>query len=249
MLVSCGRVTARYWMVPLIDISELDSAALLAGLYNRAAPIGYGFLSADPHDLMIEEAEEILQDQYAETNSAIIWDLRGRVIQSNFDPDAPDFTLYDKAHGAGAALSVTRALKSGETPPVSTVDWDAELVSLCESWPTLTEGNVTILGFGPEAKQAFSRLRMSLRKIEAGHSVYAWDADEEMFHGIFCARFGWVATVLDDEGLLRTARSWRANGRVDQEDGLKRLWDFDLIKPGKPQIMTSRLALDDTFGD
>lgn len=131
-------------MVPTIDISELDSAVLLAALYNRAAPIGYGFLSADPHDLTVEEAEEILLDQHAETNSAIIWDLRGRVIQSSFNPDAPDFTLYDKAHGAGAALSVIRALKSGETPPVSTVDWDAELASLCELWPTLTEGNVMI---------------------------------------------------------------------------------------------------------
>ncbi len=236
-------------MVPLVDISDIDPALLLAALYNRAAPIGYGFLSADPHDLTVEEAEEILQDQYAETNSAIIWDLRGRVIQSSFDPDAPDFTLYDKAHGAGAALSVIRALTSRETPPVSTVNWDAELASLCESWPTLTRGHVTILGFGPEAKKAFASLQMNLRKVEAGHSVYAWDADEEMFHGIFCARFGWVATVLDDEGVLRTAKSWRANGRVDQEDGLKRLWDFDLIKPGQPQIIRSRLTLDDTFGD
>lgn len=236
-------------MVPLIDISELDSTALLAGLYNRATPIGYGFLSADPHDLTVEEAEEILQDQYAEANNAIIWDLRGRVIQSDLNLEAPDFTLYDKAHGVGAALSVIRALKAGETPPVSTVDWDAELVSLCEAWPTLTRGHVTILGFGPEAKKAFASLQMNLRKVEAGHSVYAWDADEEMFHGIFCTRFGWVATVLDDEGVLRTAKSWRANGRVDQEAGLRRLYDFDLIKPGQPQIIRFRLTLDDTFGD
>ena len=114
MLVSIGHKLSVYCIVPTIDISELDSAVLLAALYNRAAPIGYGFLSADPHDLTVEEAEEILLDQHAETNSAIIWDLRGRVIQSSFNPDAPDFTLVDKAHGAGAALSVIRALKSGE---------------------------------------------------------------------------------------------------------------------------------------
>ena len=236
-------------MVPPLDISDIDPAPLLAALYNRAAPIGYGFLSANPHDLTADEAEDILLDQYAETKSTIIWDLRGRVIQSDFNPGAADFTLYDKAHGPGAAASVVRALKAGEPPPVSTVDWDAELLGLCESWPTLTSGDVTILGFGPEAKKAFSSLRTNLRKIEAGHSVYAWDADEEMFHGIFCARFGWVASVLADDNVLRTAKSWRANGRVDQEDGIKRLWDFDLIKPGQPRIITSRLNFSDTLGD
>ncbi len=236
-------------MVPPIDISNLASSVLLAALYNRGAPIGCGFLSADPHDLTVDEAEEILLDQSAETNSAVIWDLRGRVIQSNLNPHAPDFTLYDKAHGADAALSVIHALKAGKRPPVSTVDWDAELAGLCESWPELTEGHVKILGYGPEAKKAFASLRMNLRKIEAGHSVYAWDADEEMFHGIFCARFGWVASVLDDEGVLRTAKSWRANGRIDQEMGLRRLYDFDLVKPSPPQIITSRLTLDDNFGD
>ena len=61
--------------------------------------------------------------------------------------------------------------------------------------------------------------------------------------------FGWVATVLDDEGVLRTARSWRANRRIDQETGLRRLYDFDLIKPGQPRIVTSRVWPGDALGD
>lgn len=90
----------------IIGISTLDKAAVLAALYNRAKPLGLGFLHYTPEDMSIEEAREFLDGGQTYFDY-----LKGRVLKVNLSEDAFDPWLYDRDNGMDAALEVIDKLK------------------------------------------------------------------------------------------------------------------------------------------
>ena len=117
--------TVPYPALP--DVRVLDRNILLAALYNFAGPYGYDYLQANPWDMTPAEAAHIFATEGYGTGGARLWDIRGRIIRSDFSDFLPRFRLYDAAHGLGAASKATTALVRGEPPPVAVVDWDAEI--------------------------------------------------------------------------------------------------------------------------
>lgn len=88
----------------MIDISQMDRAAVLAALYNRAQPQGLGILHFTPEDMTVAEARELL-----EQGGRPHFDyLRGRVMKVMLDGDALDPRLYDRDNGDGAAEDALR---------------------------------------------------------------------------------------------------------------------------------------------
>lgn len=89
----------------MIDISKLDKAAVLAALYNRAKPQGWGYLDYQPGDMTIEQAREHL----AKTTSFDY--IQGRVLKINLGKAELDPWGYDRDNGQGAAQRAIDALR------------------------------------------------------------------------------------------------------------------------------------------
>ena len=192
----------------LPHIADLDRNLLLAALYNYAAPSGLGYLQADPHDMTAAEAAAVFDNEGYGAERCKIWDVKGRAIRSDFNSFDPNFHHYDTAPALGAAAMVILALQKGERPPVAFADWDVEIGELLLD-EAVEESN----------RQALTRLRMRLRDVPSGASVYAFDLDGCMIDGILISRSKRSALVLDMQGRIRQAVSWRANARVSAEEG------------------------------
>ncbi len=99
-----------------IDISKLNEADVLAGLYNASKPLGMGFLHFQPEPMTREEAEGFLKEhRYFDY-------LKGRVMKVDFfDSKRPESErnmpgmlqgerLYDRDNGDGATQRVIDSL-------------------------------------------------------------------------------------------------------------------------------------------
>jgi hypothetical protein len=82
-----------------MNIKGLNKAKVLAALYNRARPLGFGSLQYTPGDIGEKEAQEIWdrsRDKY--------WDyLGGRVMKIRLDRDEVSTQLYNRDNGPLAA--------------------------------------------------------------------------------------------------------------------------------------------------
>jgi len=84
----------------MIDISKLNKAEVLAGLYNASKVQGMGFLQAVDGEMTTEQAEAELK----ETHSFDY--LHGKVMKIDLSDDEFEEWLYDRDNGQGAAQSV-----------------------------------------------------------------------------------------------------------------------------------------------
>ncbi len=92
-------------MADRIFIEGIDKAALLAALYNNAAPLGLGWLQARS-PLSIEEAQKLLE----ETQSFDY--LYGRPLKISLDGDERYTRLYDRDNGGdGTAARIIESLR------------------------------------------------------------------------------------------------------------------------------------------
>ena len=111
-----------------IDVSDINPAELLAGLYNRSFvnPAGMGVFQSKLGDISIEQAQEYLdgkvESDYVgrplERNGNRYFDyLMGRVMKVEINGKTLRTSLYDMDLGQGAAQSVADAIRrrtSGE---------------------------------------------------------------------------------------------------------------------------------------
>ena len=79
----------------IVNITNLDKAAVLAALYNAAKPQGLGFLQYDPTPMSVEDAR-LLGTGYFDY-------LMGRVMKIDLRSDELRTDLYNRDNGAGAA--------------------------------------------------------------------------------------------------------------------------------------------------
>lgn len=83
-----------------MDISKVSKPKLLAALYNRAQPLGLGFLQYNPAEMDENEAAELLKNQtYFDY-------LKGRVMKVDFSKDEMRTDLYNRDNGPNAAEDV-----------------------------------------------------------------------------------------------------------------------------------------------
>lgn len=81
----------------IINIGEVDKAAVLAALYNNAQAQGVGRLVADSELMTLGEAAAWLNDRtYFDY-------LKGRVLKVDLSSNELDARLYDRDNGDGAA--------------------------------------------------------------------------------------------------------------------------------------------------
>lgn len=107
-----------------IDVSDIDRAELLAELYNRAQPMGMGFLQARSGEMTVEEAQKLLDGESAETDyggflardrapgkPARFDYLYGRPMKVEINGKTLRTWLYDRDHGQGAAEQAIAAVR------------------------------------------------------------------------------------------------------------------------------------------
>lgn len=93
-----------------IDISQLDKAAVLAALYNRARPQGMGFLHYTPEPMTHDQARELL----GKMHEPYFDYLKGRVMKVDLGKDQLYVGLYDRDNGHGAAASAIADLRPAD---------------------------------------------------------------------------------------------------------------------------------------
>lgn len=94
----------------MIDITGLDKAEVLAGLYNRSKPQGMGFMHYKPEPMATNEARELLaKNDYFDY-------LKGRIMKIRLKESEDSFEerLYDRDNGQGAAAGVIAILRQGK---------------------------------------------------------------------------------------------------------------------------------------
>jgi len=89
-----------------ISIEGLSKAAVLAALYNRARPLGLGFLHYKPQDMTEAEAQEILASGQTSFDY-----LQGRVMKVNLVGNEFWPGAYDCDNGIDAAKYVIDQLR------------------------------------------------------------------------------------------------------------------------------------------
>lgn len=93
-----------------IDIRNFDKAAVLAALYNRASPMGAGFMAHEEGSMSVQEAQELIDNHHS---SRLWFDyLKGRAMKVDITGDELRAGNYDSYYGAGAAEAVLKALES-----------------------------------------------------------------------------------------------------------------------------------------
>lgn len=85
-----------------INIKGLDKAKILKALYDRAHPLGLGFLHFVPGDMEIKEAEELVK-KYTYFDY-----LKGRVMKVDLSKDELRTDLFDRDNGNGAAYNALK---------------------------------------------------------------------------------------------------------------------------------------------
>jgi hypothetical protein len=109
-----------------VDISGLDKAAVLAVLYNAAAPHRMGFLQTEhaPEVMTIEEARQVIEVR-GHDHMALFRSIGlarqgpvlsfsyvfGRPLKANIAGDSLRTASYDRYHGEGAAASAIAELR------------------------------------------------------------------------------------------------------------------------------------------
>ncbi len=89
-----------------ISIEGIDKAALLAALYNNAAPLGLGWLHYQPEPMTTEQAQKLLE----ETQSFDY--LHGRCLKISLSDDTLYTRLYDRDNGGdGTAARIIESLR------------------------------------------------------------------------------------------------------------------------------------------
>jgi len=93
----------------MIDITGLNKAHVLAALYNRSHPQGWGYLHAVPEDMTHVQAERLLDGSEEKRFDYI----QGRVMKVNLSSETEfDPWLYDRDNGAGAAARTIYELRA-----------------------------------------------------------------------------------------------------------------------------------------
>lgn len=110
-------------MAEEINISGIDKAELLVGLYNRSQPQGFGFIHFEKNDMTKQEAQEILK-----TDQSFDY-LKGRVMKIAIGGDTMNPWGYDRDNGKGAAQSVVDAIRTKSALPVRDTSRDVEEAS------------------------------------------------------------------------------------------------------------------------
>ncbi len=88
-----------------VDISGLDKKSLLNALYQRAKPLGMGFLHYIPNEKLSDsDAEAILKGGYVDY-------LRGRVMKINLSGNSVNTRGYNRDNGPNAAEDVIEKLR------------------------------------------------------------------------------------------------------------------------------------------
>lgn len=95
-----------------IDITGIDKAELLVGLYHGTHPVGMGFASNNP-SFGVEDAEAAIKGE----PSGRLDYVSGRPIKVNITGDSFDPWLYDRDAGEGAAQRVVDGLKPKKKTP------------------------------------------------------------------------------------------------------------------------------------
>ena len=109
-----------------IDVSDIDPAELLAGLYNRSRPLGMGVLQAKDGDMSSEQARELLggkvegdymgESLHRDDSEHRYFDyLHGRVMKVEINGETLRTALYDRDMGAGAAQAVVDVVRGQKT--------------------------------------------------------------------------------------------------------------------------------------
>lgn len=115
----------------MANIAGLNKTQLLAGLYNRAAPQGMGFLNFDKNPMTEEVAQEIIS-----SSGRLYFDyLKGRVMKIGLDKDEMETRLYNRDNGANAAEEVVEAVRAG-----SSVDPEKQKAVLREAAEVARQG-------------------------------------------------------------------------------------------------------------
>jgi hypothetical protein len=89
-----------------INIQRMNKQFVFAALYNRARPLGLGFLEFVPGDITPEEAGKIMGERI------LYFDyVKGRVMKVDLTKD--DFCpyLYDRDNGEGAAAEAVASAR------------------------------------------------------------------------------------------------------------------------------------------
>ncbi len=106
----------------MIDISGIDKADLLAGLFNRAGKaVGMGVLQADRGPQTMDRESALKAMDHGDDSSwafglkrGMYFDyLYGRCLKIDIGGDAIDPCLFDRDYGEGAAAEVVRVLCRG----------------------------------------------------------------------------------------------------------------------------------------
>lgn len=108
-----------------IDVSDINPAELLAGLYNASKVQGMGILQAKDGDMTIEEAEKLLSGEDVENDyrelartrgkgkkPAYFDYLYGKVMKVEINKESLRTSLYDRDNGNGAAQRVVDSIRS-----------------------------------------------------------------------------------------------------------------------------------------
>ncbi len=95
-----------------IDVSDIESAELLAGLYNRSHPQGMGFLQAHGDDMTTEQAATLLDNGDRSPGTVYFDYLQGRVMKVEINGATLETWLYDRDLGIGAAQAVVDSIRS-----------------------------------------------------------------------------------------------------------------------------------------
>lgn len=94
------------------DISKLQKCDVLAALYNRSKPLGFGLAHFTPEDMTTEQAQKIIDEMKSDGYPLNFDYLKGRVMKVDLSGDAVDTRLYDRDNGAGVGAGVIDGLRA-----------------------------------------------------------------------------------------------------------------------------------------
>ncbi|KKN19283.1 hypothetical protein LCGC14_0947120 [marine sediment metagenome] len=110
-----------------INVSDINPAELLAGLYNASSVQGMGILQAQEGKMTKEEAEDLLVGKKIETDyegytfgkreegePAYFDYLHGKVMKVEINGQSLRTALYDRDNGTGAAQLVVDNIRTGQ---------------------------------------------------------------------------------------------------------------------------------------
>jgi len=93
-----------------LDISKLSKYDVLRVLYNRARPLGMGFLHYTPEDMTTEQAKAVY-DEYANHNTPPYFDyLKGRLMKVELGGATLSVGSYERDNDPGSCAEALAPL-------------------------------------------------------------------------------------------------------------------------------------------